>query len=1010
LSQLTPAQLVERALQAGYITPVQRAECERQREELEKQGKTTTTAELLVEKGFLSAAQIKALTEEIQLPSIGDCTLLEELGAGYMGRCYLVEYGPAKKKLVFKVMHRSLAQDPAVSSSVINLARVAAFVEHPGFPKVYGAEVAAGDLCFVTEHVPGLKLDEFMKKQGRVAAMGAVNLMSHLADTLRVAHKNGIVHRNISPKNILLTPDGSSSILDLGLEKAKPKEFSLLKPGELTLSPIYCSPEHFAWQTDHRSDIFSLGIILYQLITGELPFRGDTTAEVIENIRYRTPADPSKLFPDIKPDIASIAMKMIEKAPEERYQSCEALLSDLRAIKEGRVPSSLKMADAGPRTHQAKKRRLLVPVLIGVAAVAAAAALIVPGLLKKPTARTETGQPAAQAQSTTTIPGTKPEEVPSAEKELEEARKFAAANPDDHKAIQERFQKIKENYKGTEWALQAEIELDKVQSRDVKRYTEALARQKEKAEEAILKNRFADALKAYQKLKDNFPTQQAEKDCKEGEWYVDKKADQAYNDIDKRAREKVERRLYDEAIQLYLTVVNDFGLEKYTKKAQTEIDTLKPLAEKERKAQTAKIDRSKYEAFLGMAGDAVSAIKSFQLDRAKEELEKVADQTKDTELRPMAQELADDLDLLAKLKAKAVARLQETKPKAEMLTSGKITGEIKSVTTDEIVFVSGPAEITKKWTDFRTDELFNILLYGIDKKSGEDRKALGLLALYCGRQKRAEQEFKSAEKLGEDVKFCLDRLAFFTEAVPEVVSGAEASQLLVDARSFIKNQDYYRALFRLVMLRDKFAPVDYATQKQLPQIEDMLTKCLKEVRKAEFDKHLKGGEWVQLLGLDAWKERQGKWEFKAGKLSASNDDTINDAEYLLSIEHAPNYELVAKMNVLKGRGALLRVASNGTNHYDFWLEVQDPKNVGFVYASGKETPDRIFKEHKFERNKVYEVRAVVSTQRIEVFFDGASLVTPNALKFEKAISYGFLVNPKSEAEFTELKLRVLRKQ
>lgn len=1009
MSHISPAELVERALRAGYVTPTQVAECERTREELENQGRKVSLPEILIEKRYITSAHIKALTEELPLPVLEECELEKELGAGYMGTAYLVQYTVSGRKLVFKVMHKALSEDDAFASRSIDQARLCAFIEHGGFPRVYGAEKKAGDLFFVSEYAEGTMLAEFLSHNEKCSVKGALELILSVVKTLHYLYSYGLTHKNISPKNILLTKEGRALLLDVGLEKAKPSDFSLLHPGKLVLSPLYLSPEHLDWELDVRSDIFSLGTVFYEMLTGIHPFAGDTTAEVIDNIKTRTPVEPSELVPTVSPNLSAVVMKMLEKEPPSRYQDHDELLIDLETVKSGGVPSPRKFGTVEVVTRRVKRKSRKGLVLAVVGAVVALSIGV--GLaLRVRQERTRIAElpTIAGTTSTTTTPKLSPhKDTDTGEKAITEALEFARESKD-RSAIIARFKEIVEKYPDTPWALQAELELDKLEQQEERLYRSVLEQTKRRVDELIRKLRFGEALKQYDRLAERFP-KKAEEDRKREELYIEGKADEAYGEIEQRAKRKVSAGLYSDAISLYRQVVENFGLENYVRRAEAEIRLLEPLSKKALELRRASIDRSKYDAFLASASPVLKALGSFDIEGALKESHSLLEGMKGSGLEPFAEEIVADIELIQKFKRRALERLNEKKPRAELLTNGQLKGKLDSVSDSELIIKWGPATITKKWNEFKPREILNLLLYAIDHKSAEDRVALGILSLYYGEIARAEQHFKLARALGVDTTAFEERVAFLEKERPQSSKEGEASELLLEAQRFLKLREYDRALYRLAILRDKYAPKDYAIREKLDEIEDLIALCLQEVRKEEFALFLSKGRTVRLIGLDGWKETRGRWELKDGRLIGKNEEQI-DAEYLFTATHPAHYELSATMKVLEGRGGLLRIVSNGKNHYDFWLDVENPKNVGLYYATGKERPERVLRPFTFKRNEGYRIRALVSPQKVIVFFADNKLITPNKVKLSNSVAYGFVVNGLSTVEFSDATVRVMRKQ
>ncbi len=314
--------------------------------------------------------------------SLGDYHLGRELGRGGMGVVFEAWQVSLSRPAAIKILAAQLTHNPTTLARFRREAMTAARLQHPGIVGVlgYGAE---GETHFLAmELVRGAPLDQVIKAlQGgswrelngmRVAhavskaietihgsskdssktdtdtasqvmswsggyVQTVVNIVAQIADTLDYAHREGVIHRDVKPSNILLREDGRAVLTDFGLAREESLP-SLTMTGDFAGSPYYVSPEQALAKggIDRRTDVFSLGTTLYELLTFQRPFEAPNTHEIISRILHKEPLDPQKLNPALAPDLAAIVLKALEKRTDQRYQTASDFAADLRAFLEYR--------------------------------------------------------------------------------------------------------------------------------------------------------------------------------------------------------------------------------------------------------------------------------------------------------------------------------------------------------------------------------------------------------------------------------------------------------------------------------------------------------------------------------------------------------------------------------------------------------------------------------------------------------------------------------------------------
>jgi serine/threonine protein kinase/Tfp pilus assembly protein PilF/TolB-like protein len=277
--------------------------------------------------------------------TIGHYEVIARLGAGGMGEVYLARDTKLERKIALKILPPGFTTDPARSLRFEQEARAASALNHPNILTIH--EIGqSGTIRFIaTEFVDGQTLRRRMQA-GTMTLSEALDVAYQTAGALAAAHEAGIVHCDIKPDNVMLRQDGLVKVLDFGLAKlleretpADPNEPTLidlrLASGMIIGTPHYMSPEQARGQDlDARSDIFSLGVVLFEMITGRRPFDGPTTNDVIAAILTREPPPVSRFSPQVPSELEQILARTYAKDREHRYQSSRDLLSDLRKLKQ----------------------------------------------------------------------------------------------------------------------------------------------------------------------------------------------------------------------------------------------------------------------------------------------------------------------------------------------------------------------------------------------------------------------------------------------------------------------------------------------------------------------------------------------------------------------------------------------------------------------------------------------------------------------------------------------------
>ncbi len=273
--------------------------------------------------------------------TISHYKILEKLGKGGMGTVYKAQDLNLDRLVAIKFLSRQLSASEQGKTRFTQEAKAAAALNNPNILSVYDIGEQDGMLFFVMEYVEGKTLKAHISdlwgsrgKAGEgISVKQALEWMGQIGNGLKAAHARDIIHRDIKPENVMVTKDGILKIMDFGIAKLKGNT-GLTKTGVSLGTLAYMSPEQTQGiVTDHRTDIWSLGVVLYELLTGEVPFKAEHEAALLYMIASEEPVAPSALHKKIPHQVDSLVERMLEKNRDRRFQKMDEVLSALEAVK-----------------------------------------------------------------------------------------------------------------------------------------------------------------------------------------------------------------------------------------------------------------------------------------------------------------------------------------------------------------------------------------------------------------------------------------------------------------------------------------------------------------------------------------------------------------------------------------------------------------------------------------------------------------------------------------------------
>jgi len=325
-----------------------------------------------------STKSLVTLKMELTTGSVfaGRYKIVEELGKGGMGKVYKVIDKQLNEEVALKLIKPEIASDKKTIERFRNELKLSRKISHRNVGRMYELMEDKGSLFITMEYVPGQDLKGLIGQTGRLAIGTTISIAKQVCEGLAEAHRLGVIHRDLKSHNIMIDKGGNARVMDFGIARSLTGK-SLTRVGAMIGTPEYMSPEQAeAEELDKRSDIYSLGVIFYEMVTGQLPFEGDTPLSVAMKHKTETPADPKELNPQVPGDLSRLILKCLEKDKKNRYQDAGDLGLDLANIEIGiptteRVVPRKKTLTSKEITVTLNLKRFCILTIIVVAFLAA---------------------------------------------------------------------------------------------------------------------------------------------------------------------------------------------------------------------------------------------------------------------------------------------------------------------------------------------------------------------------------------------------------------------------------------------------------------------------------------------------------------------------------------------------------------------------------------------------------------------------------------------------------------
>jgi len=329
----------EIALKKQLVNREQVDECLDIQKKLKDMGISRTLGAVMHDKKYLTMVEIKEILREMtgtkDWNAIEGYEILGKLGKGGMGAVYKARHQKLNKIVALKVLPPELASDQEYLDRFQREARAAAKLNHVNIVQALDVGESYGYHYFVMEYADGKTVKDLIEDKGTVDEADAIDIVEQIASALAHAAKNDLVHRDIKPSNIIVTPEGVAKLLDLGLAKSISEDQAITQTGVIMGTPFYLSPEQARSEDlDPRSDIYSLGVTLFHMLTGQVPFNGNSAATILYKHIFQEPPKAKSLNPRVSAPVSEFVVRLMAKSKDDRPATCEAMIEEIEVLRE----------------------------------------------------------------------------------------------------------------------------------------------------------------------------------------------------------------------------------------------------------------------------------------------------------------------------------------------------------------------------------------------------------------------------------------------------------------------------------------------------------------------------------------------------------------------------------------------------------------------------------------------------------------------------------------------------
>ncbi len=354
MADMGETQVGRLAVERKLLTPEELHDCLEDQKKLAKEGKRLPLTEVMLKCGYVTRSQLGRLMGADMEDSIArkaqqipGFQILGKLGAGAMATVFKARQLSLDRTVAVKVLPKKLGDNPEFVERFYREGRAAARLNHNNIVQAIDVGEAGGYHYFVMEYIDGKTVYDDLAANKVYPEKEAINIVLQMARALEHAAERGFVHRDVKPKNIMLTKQGVGKLADMGLAReTSDVKVAMAEAGRAYGTPYYISPEQIRGELniDFRADVYSLGATFYHMVTGKLPFEGSTPAAVMHKHLKEPLIPPDHIVPTLSTGVGEVIERMMAKKPEERYTTMHDLIVDLEAVARGEPPLQARKA------------------------------------------------------------------------------------------------------------------------------------------------------------------------------------------------------------------------------------------------------------------------------------------------------------------------------------------------------------------------------------------------------------------------------------------------------------------------------------------------------------------------------------------------------------------------------------------------------------------------------------------------------------------------------------------